>query len=31
MFIRSLPGKLKLRNLSFRGLDRMDNLLRDHS
>jgi hypothetical protein len=30
MFIRSLLGKLKLRNLSFLGPDRMDNLLRAH-
>ena len=26
-----LPGTLKLRNLSFLGSDRMDNLLKDHS
>ena len=25
-----LPGTLKLRNLSFLGSDRMDNLLKDH-
>ncbi|MGY3546036.1 hypothetical protein ACVWZ4_001429 [Bradyrhizobium sp. USDA 4472] len=30
-FIWSLPGTLKLRNLSFLGSDQMDNLLRDHS
>jgi hypothetical protein len=26
-----LPGTLKLRNLSFLGSDRMDNLLKDHN
>ena len=26
-----LPGTLKLRNLSFLGSDRMDNLLKHHS
>jgi hypothetical protein len=30
MFIWSLLGKLKLRNLSFLGSDQMDNLRRDH-
>jgi hypothetical protein len=29
-FIWSLPGTLKLRNLSFLGSDQMDNLLKDH-
>ena len=27
----SLPGTLKLRNLSFLGSDQMDNLLKDHT
>jgi hypothetical protein len=30
MFIRSLRGTLKLRNLSFLGPDRVDNLLKAH-
>ena len=31
VFIWSLRGTLKLRNLSFLGSDQMDNLLKDHS
>jgi hypothetical protein len=31
MFIWSLLGILKLRNLSFLGSDQMDNLLKDHT
>ena len=31
VFIWSLRGTLKLRNLSFLGSDRMDNLLKAHS
>src|SRR3984893_9994777 len=31
LFIWSLRGTLKLRNLSFLGSDQMDNLLKDHS
>jgi hypothetical protein len=31
LFIRSLSGTLKLRNLGFLGSDQMDNLLKDHS
>jgi hypothetical protein len=30
MFIRSSPRHLKLRNLSFLGPDRMDNLWKAH-
>jgi hypothetical protein len=30
LFIWSLPGTLKLRNLSFLGSDQMDNLLKAH-
>jgi len=30
VFIWSLRGTLKLRNLSFLGPDQMDNLLKDH-
>jgi hypothetical protein len=30
LFIWSLRGTLKLRNLSFFGSDQMDNLLKDH-
>jgi hypothetical protein len=30
LFIWSLRGTLKLRNLSFLGSDQMDNLLKDH-
>jgi hypothetical protein len=31
LFIWSLRGTLKLRNLSFLGSDQMDNLLKDHT
>ena len=31
LFIWSLRGTLKLRNLSFLGSDQMDNLLKDHN
>jgi hypothetical protein len=31
LFIWSLRGKLKLRNLSFLGSDQMDNLLKAHN
>jgi hypothetical protein len=30
LFIWSIPGTLKLRNLSFLGSDQMDNLLKAH-
>jgi len=31
LFIWSLRGTLKLRNLSFLGSDQMNNLLKDHN